>query len=71
MCREQATEFRSRKAEFDAAGVRLAFVGSGGPHFARAFVEAYDLAGIPVLSDEKLEAYRLFEFKRSAKALMP
>ena len=46
--------------------MRLAFVGSGGPHFARGFAEEFDLGGIPVLSDEKLEAYRLFEFKRSA-----
>src|SRR4051812_24119777 len=69
-CREQAAGFRSRKADFEAAGARLAYIGSGGPHFAPGFVEDYDLARIPLLSDEKLPTSRLFDFRRGLGTLL-
>ena len=70
VCREQATGFRSRQGDFDAAGARLAFVSTGGPHFARGFVEEFQLQGIPVLSDERRAAYRLLDFKRSGASTL-
>ena len=65
MCRAQAAELRSRLSDIRSLGADLVIVGSGAPMFAHAFIEDEHLEGITVLTDEKLAAYKLFDFRRS------
>lgn len=56
-CREQAVQLHRDRARFEARGARIAFVGNGGAHFARTFVEDFGLDE-PVLVDPKRATYR-------------
>lgn len=44
-------------------------IGSGAPHFARAFKEDLQI-DVPVYSDEKLESYRLAGLRRGVATLL-
>jgi len=52
--------------ELKKDGVEVAFIGSGAPHFARAFRDEFDLKGALVLSDEPLESYKRAGFRHGA-----
>lgn len=58
---------RSRVKDFEAAGAKLAVIGSGWPAMARAFAEKAQLpAGLRLLCDPKLESFKLAGLHRSA-----
>lgn len=55
-CRAQVAGLRPHVKTLHDAGVGFAIIGSGGPHFARAFVEDFQL-DFPVYADEALRTY--------------
>jgi len=58
---------RSRAAEFEKAGARLAVVGNGWPAMARKFAERNQLpSSMALLTDPSREAYRAAGLRRSA-----
>ena len=60
-------ELRPRAAEFVAKGARLAIIGSGWPAMAKDFAAKMHLPPeMTVLTDPKLESYRLAGLRRSA-----
>lgn len=62
-CREQAKELTERKAEFDALGVKGAFISTGLPAMVDDFVQTYSVKW-PVYVDPRRETYRYLGFKR-------
>jgi peroxiredoxin len=56
-CREQAVQLHRDRRRFEEKGASVAFVGNGGPSFARSFVEDYGLDE-PVLCDPTRATYR-------------
>ncbi len=56
---------RPHVKEIRDGGGELVVVGSGAPHFARAFREDMEIADVPVFSDEKLRSYQLAGFQRT------
>lgn len=55
-CREQVAQLRGRRAEIEALGAALLFVGSGAPRFARDFQRTF-APGSPVYSDPSGATY--------------
>src|SRR5207248_3802936 len=51
-------------------GGELVIVGSGAPHFARAFREDMEIPDVPVFSDEDLRSYRLAGFQRTVGGVL-
>ena len=68
-CREQVTELKQHFAALDQAGVGVAIIGSGSPHFARGFVSELGLT-VPVYSDEKRAAYAAASLARGFGTLV-
>ncbi|HZS35601.1 MAG TPA: AhpC/TSA family protein [Polyangia bacterium] len=62
-CAQQVAEFRPHYSELRERGVNVAVIGSGSPHFARAFVEDRDIE-MPVYSDEKRASFEAAGLKR-------
>ena len=57
-CRQQAAQLRGVKGEIEAVDARLAFVGSGAPHFAREFRDT-QVPDCDVYSDPSGASYRV------------
>jgi hypothetical protein len=68
-CAQQAAELRPHLDEIRQAGLNIAMVGSGGPSFARGFRERMEL-DVPILSDEKLQAFTAAGLRRGAGTLL-
>lgn len=69
-CREQVNELKPHFAALKQAGLDVVIIGSGSPHFARAFVADLGLGepsagGVPVYCDEKRSAYAAASLVRS------
>jgi peroxiredoxin len=62
-CAQQVAEFRPHYSELRDRGVDVAVIGSGAPHFARAFVEDYHVE-MPVFSDEARATFAAAHLKR-------
>jgi len=60
---------QARLDEIHDKGAELVAIGSGGPHFARVFVEDLGVT-FPVYSDETRRSYAAFERKRDRLALI-
>jgi hypothetical protein len=61
------TELRSRAAEFEKAGARLAVIGNGWPKLAKAFAERNQLPpSMTLLTDPSRAAYQAAGLRRSA-----
>lgn len=58
-----------RKAEIEAAGAGLAFIGNGSPRFAASF-QAREVPGCVVLTSPSLDVYRALGFKRGVLATL-
>ncbi|MBV9101467.1 MAG: AhpC/TSA family protein [Candidatus Dormibacteraeota bacterium] len=56
-CREQAADMRARRADIEAMGGRLVFVGNGGVRFAAGFQKEF-APDVTVLTDPELRSYR-------------
>ena len=56
-CREQVAEIRANRAAIEALGGGIAFVGNGGPRYAKAFKESF-APDVTVLTDPDLRSYR-------------
>jgi peroxiredoxin len=69
LCLRQVAELRPFLPEIRAAGGDLVVVGTGAPHFARAFQEDLGIADLRVLSDPERRAYALAGFRRGMAAL--
>ncbi len=55
----------------DAAGVRLAFIGSGSPFFAQGFREGFAVpAAVPVLVDDARVSYAALGFARGVGSVL-
>ena len=62
---------RDAQPEIEKAGAELVLVGTGGPHFAKAFREEF-APGLRVLADPELKSYTAAGFGRSlARVLSP
>ncbi len=62
---------RDAQGEIEQAGAELVLVGTGGPHFAKAFREEF-APGLRVLADPELKSYSAAGFSRSlAKVFSP
>lgn len=60
-------ELRSRAADFEKAGARVAVIGNGWPAMAKAFAERNGLpANIELFTDPSLKAYQAAGLRRSA-----
>jgi peroxiredoxin len=68
-CAQQVTELRPHVDQLRQAGLNVAIVGSGGPSFARGFRERLELE-VPILSDEKLQAYSALGMHRGVGTLL-
>ncbi len=64
-CRQQVAEFRPHVDEVKQAGLELAIIGSGTPHFAKAFLEDLKLGDLPVYCDQELKSFAAAELRRS------
>jgi hypothetical protein len=62
-CREQAVQLHRVGGQIAARGARLAFVGNGNRHFARAFRDEFGITE-PLYVDTKRDAYRALELRR-------
>ena len=62
-CKEQAADMWNRRADFDEAGVTLAFIGNGEARYAQNFSEEF-VPGATVLSDPELHTYSVIGAKR-------
>jgi peroxiredoxin len=69
LCRRQMAELRPHLREIRDAGGDLVVVGTGAPHFARAFQEELGLGDVRMISDVDGRAYRLAGFRRGAGTL--
>jgi hypothetical protein len=52
-----------QESAFSAKGVRLAVVGSGAPHYAKAFRESVG-GSVPIYTDPELHTFKALSFKR-------
>jgi peroxiredoxin len=68
-CAEQVAEFRPHYAELRERGVNVAVIGSGSPHFARAFVEDRHVE-MPVYSDEERKSFQAAGLKRGIATML-
>jgi hypothetical protein len=62
-------ELRPHFPALRAAGVEVALIGSGGPHFANPFRDSMKL-DVPVYSDPDLHAFQAASFHRSLWSIM-
>ena len=62
-CAHQVAEFRPHVSSLRDAGVALAVIGSGAPHFARGFKERMQIDA-PIYSDQERAAYRAASMRR-------
>ena len=60
---------RDAQPAIERAGAELVLVGTGGPHFAKAFREEF-APGLRVLADPDLRSYTAVGFRRSLVALL-
>jgi peroxiredoxin len=70
LCREQASEVRARIPDIRSAGAAVVIVGSGAAPYAHDFIEKMELGDVPVLSDEKLESYKLAGLRRGMLSMI-
>lgn len=63
-CAQQVAEFRPHYPELKQQGVEVYVIGSGGPHFAKAFVEN-EKPEMPIFSDESRASFDAAGLKRS------
>src|SRR5215471_15899109 len=68
-CQEMVAEFRPHVKELEAAGIDPVVIGSGAPHFARAFIEDQK-PEMPVYSDEARASFQAAGLKRSVGSLL-
>jgi hypothetical protein len=68
-CALQLAEFRPHIPTLREAGVDLAVIGSGAPHFARGFKEHMQL-DVPVYCDEQLAVYRAAALHRGLRYML-
>jgi peroxiredoxin len=57
-CKEQTEEFRVRALDIERKGATLAFIGNGGPRYARGFRDEF-CSDCTVLTDPDLATYKL------------
>src|SRR6266850_7150016 len=67
-CAQQVAEFRPHLTTLRDAGVQLAVIGSGAPHFARGFKEQMQI-DVPIYSDQTLAAYQATSMRRGLRYL--
>jgi hypothetical protein len=70
LCRDQVAELRPHVSALRAAGGELVIVGSGAPHFAKAFGEDLGLGDVPIFCDRPLRSYALAGFRRDVGSLL-
>jgi peroxiredoxin len=63
-------ELRPHVDTIRALGAELFVIGTGGPHFAKAFQEDLGIPSTPVLSDETRAAYLAAGFERSVAGIL-
>jgi AhpC/TSA antioxidant enzyme len=68
-CAEQVAEFRPHYPKLRDAGVNLVVIGSGSPHFAKAFIEN-EKPEMPVYSDEPRASFMAAGLKRGVSTLL-
>jgi hypothetical protein len=68
-CAQQVAEFRPHVATLRQAGIDLAVVGSGAPHFARGFKATIGVE-IPIFCDETLAVYRAASMNRGLRHML-
>ena len=64
-CREQVARLGERYDEIRDKGAELYAIGNGSAHFAKAFVEDYDV-DFPVFTDPRRESFKAFEMKKGS-----
>lgn len=69
-CREQVAELRPHIQEIREAGGDLVVVGTGGPHFAKAFQKDLGISDVEVYIDSARRAYDLAGFRRGVIGLV-
>ncbi len=68
-CAQQVAEFRPHVATLREAGIELAVIGSGAPHFARGFKANLGFDA-PIFCDETLAAYRAASMNRGLQHML-
>jgi len=68
-CAQQVAEFRPHVASLREAGIDLAVIGSGAPHFARGFKATMDFDA-PIFCDEKLATYAAASLHRGLSHML-
>lgn len=68
-CKEQARELRDQETAIEERGGRLAFVGSGAPHFARGFRDEY-CRDCLILNDPSRHTYELIGAHRGVMSTL-
>lgn len=68
-CREQVAQLCDVQPEIERRGARVAAVGNGGPHFARAFVQERGVT-FPVYVDPERVTYQAAGLKRGVAATL-
>lgn len=63
-CRVHAMQMVDKKAEFDAKGVQIIFIGNGQAHFISKFKENLNIPEAVIYTDPGLESFRAAGFKR-------
>src|SRR5690348_9374656 len=69
-CRQQVAEFRPHVDEVKRLGLEVAVIGSGAPHFAKAFIEDLKLGDLPIYSDQSLATYAAAGLHRSFGSIL-
>jgi hypothetical protein len=64
-CRDHAVQLHRAREEFEAAGVRLVFIGQASPRQASHFHKKLGLDPLPVLADDERETYKAVGLKRA------
>ena len=68
-CAEHVAEFRPHYHALRDAGIEMAVIGSGSPHFAQAFIE-HEKPEMPVYSDEPRASFQAAGLKRGVGTLL-